>query len=94
VAFFQGDQLKIKVKKVCDGYHATIFSCPSDFNERFNIKRDLQVRLADMETVISKTRDHRMKVFSKAAASFDEWSVMLKKLKAIYHVMNMLDPEE
>jgi V-type H+-transporting ATPase subunit a len=88
VAFFQGDQLKLKVKKVCDGYHATIFSCPSDFDERFNIKRDLLVRLADMETVISKTKDHRMKVFSKAAASFDKWSVMLKKLKAIYHEMN------
>lgn len=89
IAFFQGDQLKLKVKKVCDGYHAEIFACPNDFDERSNIKKGLQTRSADLEAIINQTKDHRQRVLNNVARSFNDWKVKLNKLKAIHHTMNL-----
>lgn len=89
IAFFQGDLIKSKVKKVCDGYRATIFPCPNDVEERMDIKSNLLMRIADMETVINQTNDHRQRVLNYAAKSFYEWTIKVKKLKAIYHIMNL-----
>lgn len=91
IAFFQGDQLKSKVKKICEGFRARIFPCPNDFNERQEVMKGLKTRIADMETVVNQTKDHRQRVLNLAAKSFNEWSVKLKKLKAIYHTMNLFN---
>ena len=32
--FFQGEELKIRVKKVCEGYHADVYPCPDSSSER------------------------------------------------------------
>ena len=32
--FFQGEELKSRVKKVCEGYHASIYPCPDSLVER------------------------------------------------------------
>lgn len=42
-----------------------------------------------METVVNKTKDHRQRVLNQAAIALHEWSVKIKKLKAIYTTMNM-----
>ena len=89
IAFFQGDQLKSKVKKICDGYKARIVPCSDNIDERLEIMRGLQTRIADLDMVINQTRDHRQRVLDYAAKSFNEWSLKLKKLKAIYHTMNL-----
>ncbi|VEN61234.1 unnamed protein product, partial [Callosobruchus maculatus] len=33
-AFFQGEQLKTRIKKVCAGFHASLYPCPSTLPER------------------------------------------------------------
>lgn len=91
VAFFQGDQIKSKVKKVCEGYRATIFPCSNDSRERSDMLNILQVRLSDMEMIINQTNDHRQRVLINAARSYNEWSIIVKKLKAIYHTMNLFN---
>lgn len=89
VAFFQGDQIKSKVKKICDGYRATIFPCSNDSNERAEVMSGLQVRLSDMEMIINETNDHRQRVLIYSARFYNDWSTLVKKLKAIYHTMNL-----
>lgn len=91
IAFFQGDQLKPKIRKVCDGYRATIFPYPSGQHERWEVMRGLRTRIADMATVVNKTKDHRMRVLRKSANYYNEWRVKLKKLKAIYHTLNLFN---
>lgn len=89
IAFFQGDQLKSRVKKVCEGYRATLFPCSNDAEERNVAMKDLHVRMADLEMIVNKTKDHRLRVLTNAAKLYNEWSVKIKKLKAIYHAMNL-----
>ena len=51
VAFFQGENLKSAVKKVCSGFRATTYTCPGTALERTAMVRDLRVRLQDLVLV-------------------------------------------
>ncbi|XP_063230730.1 V-type proton ATPase 116 kDa subunit a 1-like isoform X2 [Bacillus rossius redtenbacheri] len=48
VAFFQGEQLKSRVKKVCVGFHASLYHCPSVYSERQEILAGVQTRIEDL----------------------------------------------
>ena len=54
VAFFQGEQLKSRVKKICSGYHASLYPCPDNYDERADMLKGVQVRLEDLNMVIIK----------------------------------------
>ena len=59
MVFYQGEQLKSRVKKVCEGYHATIYPCPDLASERRDMMFGVNTRLEDMRTVVKQTEDHR-----------------------------------
>lgn len=51
IIFFQGEQLKSKVKKICEGCRATIYPCPETNQERKEMGQGVRGRLADLSTV-------------------------------------------
>lgn len=53
VAFFQGEQLKSRVKKVCSGYHASFYNCPSSFADRQDLLKGVKTRIEDLNLVRS-----------------------------------------
>jgi V-type H+-transporting ATPase subunit a len=53
--------------------------------------KGLMMRLADMQTVVNQTKDHRERVLNSVAKFISEWTVKCKKMKAIYHTMNMFN---
>ncbi|XP_004520971.1 V-type proton ATPase 116 kDa subunit a [Ceratitis capitata] len=91
VAFFQGDQLKQRIKKVCAGYHAAVYPCPSAYAERQRMLEDVRMRLADLTLVLNQTADHRNRVLVAAAKHLPTWTIMVKKMKAIYHTLNLFN---
>uniref|UniRef100_A0A1A9UGN6 V-type proton ATPase subunit a n=1 Tax=Glossina austeni TaxID=7395 RepID=A0A1A9UGN6_GLOAU len=91
VAFFQGEQLKQRVKKVCAGFHAAIYPCPNSQQEREQMLNDIRLRLQDLRMVLNTTADHRNRVLVAASRSLATWSIMVKKMKAIYHTLNMFN---
>lgn len=93
VAFFQGEQLKQRIKKVCTGYHADVYPCPSSHAERAEMIRDVNTRLEDLKMVLNQSADHRSRVLSSAAKHLPRWSIMVKKMKAIYHILNYFNPD-
>lgn len=88
VAFYQGDNLKSRLKKVCTGYHASLYNCPSSVSEREAIINELRVRLEDLNVVLGQTLDHRHRVLVTVAKELRTWCVMVRKMKAIYHTLN------
>uniref|UniRef100_A0A8D9EM26 V-type proton ATPase subunit a n=1 Tax=Cacopsylla melanoneura TaxID=428564 RepID=A0A8D9EM26_9HEMI len=88
VAFFQGEQLKSRVKKVCSGFHASFYPCPSAHQERTDMVQGVKTRLEDLNMVLNQTRDHRQRVLVSVAKELHAWSVMVRKMKAIYHTLN------
>ncbi|CAO1438885.1 unnamed protein product [Diamesa hyperborea] len=91
VAFFQGEQLKGRVKKICSGYHAALYPCPNNSDERNDMLKGVQVRLEDLNMVINQTQDQRQRVLFGVAKELPKWIIMVKKIKAIYHTMNLFN---
>ncbi|XP_055678370.1 V-type proton ATPase 116 kDa subunit a 1-like isoform X2 [Lutzomyia longipalpis] len=91
VAFFQGEQLKSRIKKVCSGYHASLYPCPSAHEEREDMLKGVRTRLEDLNLVLNQTQDHRQRVLVSVAKELPTWSVMVCKMKAIYHTLNLFN---
>ncbi|XP_061397032.1 V-type proton ATPase 116 kDa subunit a 1-like [Musca vetustissima] len=91
VAFFQGEQLKQRIKKICSAFHAAVYPCPSAHQERVDMLKDVSTRLEDLKLVLNSTADHRNRVLVSAARNLPAWTVSVKKMKAIYHTLNMFN---
>lgn len=88
IIFFQGDQLKTRVKKICEGFRANIYPCPDSSLDRLEMIGGVGTRIKDLNTVLSQTTDHRRRVLVAAAKSIKNWFVKVRKMKAIYINLN------
>uniref|UniRef100_A0A4W3HM43 V-type proton ATPase subunit a n=1 Tax=Callorhinchus milii TaxID=7868 RepID=A0A4W3HM43_CALMI len=89
IVFFQGEQLRHKVKKICNGFHATMYPCPESAVERREMEAVVKSRIDDLTTVLNQTESHRRRVLQEAAKNLRNWQVKVKKIKAIYHTLNL-----
>ncbi|XP_017783238.1 PREDICTED: V-type proton ATPase 116 kDa subunit a-like [Nicrophorus vespilloides] len=93
VAFFQGDQLKERVTKVCSGFRATLHPCPSNSNECQDMLKEVKINIEDLTLIMNKTQDHRQRVLNAVAKDMKDWNVKVCKMKAIYHTMNYFNKD-
>ena len=91
IIFFQGDQLKSRVKKIAEGFRATVYPCPETAVERRETSIGVMTRIEDLTVVLSKTKDHRRRVLISAAKSLRIWFIKVRKIKAIYHTLNLFN---
>ncbi|XP_063909644.1 V-type proton ATPase 116 kDa subunit a1-like [Zophobas morio] len=91
VIFFQGEQLHTRINKVCAGFRASVYACPSDFQKRSEMLTGVSTRLEDLNMVLNQTRDHRERVLVNVAKELQNWSIMVSKMKAIYHTLNFFN---
>ncbi|XP_070175312.1 V-type proton ATPase 116 kDa subunit a 1-like isoform X4 [Littorina saxatilis] len=91
IIFFQGDQLKTRVKKICEGFRATLYPCPETQAERREMAIGVMTRIEDLNTVLAQTQDHRHRVLVAAAKNVKVWFIKVRKIKAIYHTLNMFN---
>lgn len=89
IIFYQGEQLKQKIKKICDGFKATVYPCPDTATERRDMAADVNTRIEDLNSVITQTESHRQRVLLEAAQNLSNWTIKVKKMKAVYHVLNL-----
>uniref|UniRef100_A0A8B9N0N9 V-type proton ATPase subunit a n=1 Tax=Accipiter nisus TaxID=211598 RepID=A0A8B9N0N9_9AVES len=86
---YWGEQIGQKVKKICDCYHCHVYPYPNNMEERKAVVEGLNVRIQDLHTVLHKTEDYLRQVLCKASESIYTWVIQVKKMKAIYHVLNL-----
>ncbi|XP_078080149.1 V-type proton ATPase 116 kDa subunit a 1 isoform X2 [Mustelus asterias] len=89
IIFFQGDQLKNRVKKICEGFRASLYPCPETPNERKEMLAGVNTRIDDLQMVLNQTEDHRQRVLQAAAKTIRVWFIKVRKMKAIYHTLNL-----
>ncbi|XP_074018865.1 V-type proton ATPase 116 kDa subunit a 1 isoform X20 [Numenius arquata] len=49
IIFFQGDQLKNRVKKICEGFRASLYPCPETPQERKEMASGVNTRIDDLQ---------------------------------------------
>ncbi|XP_004844020.1 V-type proton ATPase 116 kDa subunit a isoform X1 [Heterocephalus glaber] len=86
---FWGEQIGQKVKKICDCYRCHVYPYPNTAEECKEIQEGLNVRIQDLYTVLYKTEDYLRQVLCKAAESVYSHAIQVRKMKAIYHTLNM-----
>uniref|UniRef100_A0A8C8DE36 V-type proton ATPase subunit a n=1 Tax=Oryzias sinensis TaxID=183150 RepID=A0A8C8DE36_9TELE len=89
IIFFQGDQLKNRVKKICEGFRATLYPYPDTPQERKEMLAGVNARIDDLQMVLNQTEDHRQRVLQAAAKTVRVWFIKVRKMKAIYHTLNL-----
>uniref|UniRef100_A0A8C5B5P5 V-type proton ATPase subunit a n=1 Tax=Gadus morhua TaxID=8049 RepID=A0A8C5B5P5_GADMO len=89
IIFFQGDQLKNRVRKICEGFRASLYPCPETPQERKEMAAGVNARIDDLQMVLNQTEDHRQRVLQAAAKSVRVWFIKVRKMKAIYHTLNL-----
>ncbi|CAD30452.1 V-type proton ATPase 116 kDa subunit a 1 [Caenorhabditis elegans] len=91
IIFFQGDHLKTKVKKICEGFRATLYPCPDTPQERREMSIGVMTRIEDLKTVLGQTQDHRHRVLVAASKNVRMWLTKVRKIKSIYHTLNLFN---
>ncbi|XP_059177289.1 V-type proton ATPase 116 kDa subunit a 1-like isoform X3 [Physella acuta] len=91
IVFYQGEQLKVKVKKVCEGMRGTIYPVPDNQNERNQMLAGVTTRISELDTVLSQSNEHRLRILRSAQQEIRSWTIKVEKIKAIYHTMNMFE---
>uniref|UniRef100_A0A8C3J7W2 V-type proton ATPase subunit a n=1 Tax=Calidris pygmaea TaxID=425635 RepID=A0A8C3J7W2_9CHAR len=86
---YWGEQIGQKVKKICDCYHCHVYPYPNSLEERRTVVEGLNVRIQELHIVLHKTEDYLRQVLCKASESIYTWVIQVKKMKAIYHVLNL-----
>lgn len=89
VIFVQGDQVQGKIKKICDGFRASLYPCPNTLSAREQMRRSVHIRIEDLRMVLRRTEEFRATVLTKAASSVQHWINKVKKMKAIYYTLNL-----
>ncbi|KAK3514787.1 hypothetical protein QTP70_031179 [Hemibagrus guttatus] len=86
---YWGDQIGQKVKKICDCYHCHLYPYPNSNEERDDVVEGLRTRIQDLHIVLYRTEDYLRQVLIKASESVYTWVIQVKKMKAIYHILNL-----
>uniref|UniRef100_A0A3Q3K9C8 V-type proton ATPase subunit a n=1 Tax=Monopterus albus TaxID=43700 RepID=A0A3Q3K9C8_MONAL len=61
----------------------------SNDEERADVLDSLRTRIQDLNNVLHRTEDYLRQVLQKASESAYSWVVQVKKMKAIYHILNL-----
>ncbi|XP_064163497.1 V-type proton ATPase 116 kDa subunit a 2-like isoform X2 [Anguilla rostrata] len=85
---FWGDQIGQKVQKICDCYHCHLYPHPDSAEEREEVMESLKTR-PDQLAVLHRTEEYLRQVLDKASESVCTWVIQVKKMKAIYHILNL-----
>ncbi|XP_064798616.1 V-type proton ATPase 116 kDa subunit a 2-like [Oncorhynchus masou masou] len=86
---FWGDQIGQKVQKICDCYHCHLYPHPENDEERADVMDSLKTRILDLNNVLHRTEEYLRQGLQKASESAFTWVVQVKKMKAIYHILNL-----
>uniref|UniRef100_A0A674B6N2 V-type proton ATPase subunit a n=1 Tax=Salmo trutta TaxID=8032 RepID=A0A674B6N2_SALTR len=89
VVFVQGDQIRGKIRKLCDGFHASMYPCPNNAYARKEMRTNANTRIEDLRLVLKRTEEFRATALTAAAANLQEWTTKVKKMKAIYYTLNL-----
>ncbi|XP_028842823.1 V-type proton ATPase 116 kDa subunit a isoform X2 [Denticeps clupeoides] len=83
------DTIGQKVQKICDCYHCHLYPHPESDEERADVMDSLRTRIQDLNNVLRRTEDYLKQVLHKASESAYSWVIQVKKMKAIYHILNL-----
>ncbi|CAJ2654330.1 V-type proton ATPase subunit a1-like isoform X1 [Trifolium pratense] len=91
VVFFSGEQARRKILKICEAFGANCYPVPEDISKQTQITQEVSSRLSDLEATLDAGIRHRNKALSSVGGHLAKWMDMVRREKAVYDTLNMLN---
>ncbi|KAL5510462.1 hypothetical protein EMCRGX_G006005 [Ephydatia muelleri] len=73
ILFFQGDQLRTRVKKICEGFRATLYECPETQVQRVELRVTVGNRIEDLRKVLVASNEYSVQKLREIADEIEAW---------------------
>ncbi|XP_022144381.1 V-type proton ATPase subunit a2-like [Momordica charantia] len=90
VIFFSGERAKNKILKICEAFGANRYPFTDDLGKQLQMITEVSGKLSELKTTIDVGKLHRSKLFQTIGHQYEQWNLLVKKEKSIYHTLNML----
>jgi V-type H+-transporting ATPase subunit a len=91
VVYFSGEQTKAIILRICASFGASCYPVPEEMVKQRQIFREVSSRLSDLEVTLDAGIQHRNKALESVGSQLWRWIIMVKKEKAVYDTLNMLN---
>ncbi|XP_074584468.1 V-type proton ATPase subunit a1-like isoform X1 [Curcuma longa] len=91
VVFFSGDQARSKILRICQAFGANCYPVPEENNKQRQLTHEVSLRLSELEATLDAGTCHRNKALASIGSQLWNWTIMVKKEKAVYDTLNMLN---
>lgn len=90
VVFYSGERAKNKILKICDAFGANRYPFNEEFDKQAQAISEVSGRLSELKTTLDAGLLHRGNLLQTIGDQFEQWNLLVKKEKSIYHTLNML----
>ncbi|XP_044509141.1 V-type proton ATPase subunit a2-like [Mangifera indica] len=90
VIFYSGERAKNKILKICEAFGANRYPFSEDWEKQAQGITEVSGRLLELKTTIDAGLLHRGNLLQTIGDQFEQWNLLVKKEKSIYHTLNML----
>ncbi|KAL3514704.1 hypothetical protein ACH5RR_027421 [Cinchona calisaya] len=90
VIFYSGERVKTKITKICDAFGANRYPFTDDIGKQYQIITEVSGKLSELKTTVDVGQLHRSNLLRAISFEFEQWNLLVKKEKSIYHTLNML----
>ncbi|MED6175101.1 V-type proton ATPase subunit a2, variant 2 [Stylosanthes scabra] len=90
VVFYAGEKAKAKILKICDAFGGDRYPFAEELGKQAQMIKEVSGRLSELKTTIDAGLLHRENLLQAIGAQFEQWNLLVRKEKSIYHTLNML----
>ncbi|GBG69770.1 hypothetical protein CBR_g4601 [Chara braunii] len=90
VVFFAGERARMKIMKICEAFGANRYPFPEDVGKQRQMMAEVSQRLSELQLTIDMGEEHRTSVLNSIGYQLEQWIVLVRREKAVYHTLNML----
>uniref|UniRef100_A0A5B6ZDC6 V-type proton ATPase subunit a n=2 Tax=Davidia involucrata TaxID=16924 RepID=A0A5B6ZDC6_DAVIN len=90
VVFYSGEMAKKKILKICEAFGANRYPFTEDLGKQAQMITEVSGRLSELKTTIDAGLLHRGNLLQTIGEQYEQWSLLVRREKSIYHTLNML----
>ncbi|KAM1662958.1 hypothetical protein ACFX13_043242 [Malus domestica] len=90
IIFYSGERAKNKILKICEAFGANRYPFTDDLGKQFQMINEVSGKLSELKTTIDAGLLHRSSLLQTIGHQYEQWNLLVKKEKSIYHTLNML----
>ncbi|XP_031118442.1 V-type proton ATPase subunit a2-like [Ipomoea triloba] len=91
ITFYSGERARNKILKICDAFGANRYPFMDDIGKQYQIITEVSGKLSELKTTIQVGQAHKENLLKAIAFEFEQWNLLVKKEKSVYHTLNMLN---